>query len=346
MAPMFNLPLASLIFAVYLHLYASAIPLEKDKRQNTAIPPYVLSYAPKVWLQSQDPYFPSDIGAQLVHTIPEINFNVVNGAPSPLTLNNLASLNALGGRSIYLTSADDITTNPSWLQGVKPDGSGKTNGATSCTVVVNDHGSGNVDAFYFYFFAYNQGNIVLGQEIGDHVGDWEHNMIRFKNGVPQAIWYSQHSYGQAFTYSSVEKQGLRPIAYSAKGSHASYAISGTHDHTIPGLNLPVGPIEDHCDQGTLWDPVANAYFYSYEAASSTFRAYDGTSPTDWLQYLGQWGDQQYPDSDKRQKKIFKIAVTAKYTSGPTGPIDKYLNRVDVCPPKDGMACIVSPILVP
>lgn len=182
--------------------------------------------APKVWLQSQDPYFPSDIGAQLAHTTPEINFNVVNGAPSPLTLNNLASLNAIGGQSIYLTSVDDITTSPLWLNGVMPDGNGKTNGATSCTVVVNDHGNGNVDAFYFYFFAFNQGNTVFGQEIGDHVGDWEHNMIRFEDGVPQAIWYSQHSYGQAFTYSAVEKQGVRPITYSAKGSHASYATTG------------------------------------------------------------------------------------------------------------------------
>ncbi|KAI4181088.1 MAG: hypothetical protein L6R41_006826 [Letrouitia leprolyta] len=346
MAPNFNLAMAILAITVFLGQYASAMPFGNEKRQSTAIPPYVLSYAPKVWLQSQDPYFPSDIGAQLAHTTPEINFNVVNGAPSPLTLNNLASLNAIGGQSIYLTSVDDITTSPLWLNGVMPDGNGKTNGATSCTVVVNDHGNGNVDAFYFYFFAFNQGNTVFGQEIGDHVGDWEHNMIRFEDGVPQAIWYSQHSYGQAFTYSAVEKQGVRPITYSAKGSHASYATTGTHDHTIPGFNLPAGPVEDHCDQGTLWDPVASAYFYSYDAASSTFKAYDGTSPTDWLQYVGRWGDQQYPDSDKRQKKILKIAATAKYVSGPTGPNDKSLNRVDVCPPKDNTPCIESPILLP
>lgn len=42
--------------------------------------------------------------------------------------------------------------------------------------------------YYMYFYAFDQGNAVLGQEIGDHVGDWEHNMIRFKNGIPQAIW--------------------------------------------------------------------------------------------------------------------------------------------------------------
>lgn len=144
--------------------------------------------APKVWIHSQDLAFPSDIGAQLVHTKPEVNFNVVDGAPNPLTLDNLASLNGLGGSNVYLTSIDDVTKNPAWLKGVKPDGNGKTDGATSAAVIVNDHGSGNVDAYYMYFYANNPGPTILGQQVGKHVGDWEHNMIRFKQGIPQAIW--------------------------------------------------------------------------------------------------------------------------------------------------------------
>lgn len=120
----------------------------------------------------------------------------------------------------------------------------------------------------------------------------------------------------------------------------------THDHTIPGFNLPQGPLEDDTDQGTLWDPIASAYFYSYNAASDSFTAYDGTSPTNWLQYVGRWGDQQYPDSDPRQDKIFGISQTAKYSSGPTGPRDKSLNRSEVCLPKDNTICFVSPFLRP
>jgi hypothetical protein len=169
---------------------------------------------------------PSDIGAQLVHTRPEVNFAAVEGAPSPLTLDNLDSLNALGGKNVFLTSLDDVTTNPAWLNGVKPDGAGKTNGAASTAVIVNDHGAGNIDAFYMYFYAYNGGPFVIDQEVGDHVGDWEHTMVRFANGVPQAVWFSQHSFGEAFTYDAVEKQGKRPVAYSAKGSHANYATTG------------------------------------------------------------------------------------------------------------------------
>lgn len=130
----------------------------------------MLCAAPLVWLHSTETYFPSDIASQLDHTQPEVNFAVVNGYPTPLTLNNLDALNSEGGKSIYLTSKDDVTTNPSWLNGAKPDGSGKTNGATSLAVIVNDRGNGRVDAFYMYFYAYNWGGRVLGQDVGDHVG--------------------------------------------------------------------------------------------------------------------------------------------------------------------------------
>ena len=52
------------------------------------------------------------------------------------------------------------------------------------------------------------------------------------------------------------------------------------------------------------------------------------------------GDQQYPKSDPRQREIFGISETAKYTSGPTGPEDKQLSRIEVCPVASGYVCDV------
>ena len=71
---------------------------------------------------------------------------------------------------MYLTSIDNIVTNPAWLNGVKPDSTGKTDGAVSVTIIVNDRGNGEVDAFYMYFYAYNWGGIFLGEDVDDHVG--------------------------------------------------------------------------------------------------------------------------------------------------------------------------------
>jgi hypothetical protein len=284
---------------------------------------------------------PTDIKVFLDNTTPKVNFNEVSGPSKPLTQDNLNQL----GSDVYLTSNDDVTKNPSWIKGTKPDSNGKTNNAITAAVIVNDKGNGNVDAFYMYFYAYNYGGEVLGWSalnFGNHVGDWEHTMVRFSNGVPQAMWFSQHANGQAFTWSAVEKTSSgRPIAYSAQGSHANYAMGGTHDHTIPNLNLPSGVLEDHTERGTYWDPVLSSYFYTFDAGKNEFTAVNG-EPTGWLGFKGRWGDQEYPESDKRQVKLFG---QAKYASGPTGPADKQLNRDKMCP-ENGITCILRTILVP
>ena len=175
------------------------------------VPSYVFEYAPVVYLHSSDPYRPANVRSQLTNTQPEFNYTAMNVASSPLTLDYLNNLNNVGGPDVYLTSKDNIEDNPTWLNGITPDSNGRTNGATSCAIIVNDHGDGLVDVFYMYFYAYDQAGTYFGVNVGNHVGDWEHNMVRFKNGQSQAIWYSQHSNGQAFHYETVEKynDGLR-----------------------------------------------------------------------------------------------------------------------------------------
>ncbi|KAK6831640.1 hypothetical protein RU639_002870 [Aspergillus parasiticus] len=303
----------------------------------TTVPSYILEYAPMVWLHSEEAYMPSDIGEQLVHTTPMVNWKPIEKAPSATTLDTLDQLNNLGNTSVYLTSKEGIDADPqpSWFGGVKPDQDGRTQDAISSTIILRDHGDGTLDAFYFYFYAYNQGNTVLGMEFGDHIGDWEHNMIRFSEGVPQAIWYSQHASGQAFTYGATEKKGKRPIAYSGNGTHANYAISGKHDHTIPGFNFPDGLIVDRTDSGTLWDPILSAYVYSYDASEETFQAYDSGYPVNWLNFNGQWGDDALPGGPE-------LFGQKKYVAGPNGPKFKKLVRDKVCP---SSSCVVLPFRI-
>ncbi|KAH9829518.1 Vacuolar protein sorting-associated protein 62 [Teratosphaeria destructans] len=349
---------AALLALAVSSLATNTQALVREKRQApSGVPDFVTKYAPIVYLYSGDPFFPSDIGAQLQNTQPEVNFAVVSGAPSPLTLDNVNELNNHGSNNVYLTSIQDPTTNPmpAYLYGVRPDSSGKTDGAVSCAIIVNDHGSGLVDAFYMYFYAFNYGGRYgigdIRYIIGNHVGDWEHNMVRFENGVPTAVWYSQHSNGQAFTYQAVNKtsDGIRPVVLSANGSHANYAIGGKHDHTIPDLNLPDGFLLDYTDFGPMWDPALSAHYYSYDAATKTFKAYDASSPVNWLYYLGRWGDEQYPESDRKQRCVPVLSkitdALCKYTDGPTGPINKKLDRKRVCPDDDDL-CIVRTELAP
>lgn len=137
-----------------------------------------------MYLDSKDPYLPSDISEQVINTTPNLELNPLPAGaslPSPLTLDNLDQLNAFGtnGTNVYLTSKNDITKNPAWLRGLEPDVNGKTAGKT-CAIIVADKGNGRVDAFYMYFYAFNWGGVVFEKNVGNHVGDWYVAFLRIR----------------------------------------------------------------------------------------------------------------------------------------------------------------------
>lgn len=76
-------------------------------------------------------------------------------------------------------------------------------------LIVVDKGDGIVDAFWFFFYSYNLGNLVFNIRFGNHVGDWEHTLIRFQYGKPKYVFYSEHNFGSAYSYGAVEKIGKR-----------------------------------------------------------------------------------------------------------------------------------------
>lgn len=160
---------------------------------------------------------------------------------------------------------------PPGTPGHKPDASGYSK--APAVLVLVDKGSGVLDAFWFFFYSYNLGQTVLNMRFGNHVGDWEHCMVRFENGVPRAMFLSEHEGGQAYAWAALEKKRMnatsstgdtevveRPVIYSAVGSHAMYAFPGPHAYVLPFQML-----KDDTDRGPLWDPSLNnyAYFYNY-----------------------------------------------------------------------------------
>lgn len=136
--------------------------------------------------------------------------------------------------------------------------------------------------------------------------DEEATQIRFSTaGVPQDVYYSAHSSGTAYTYSAVQKVGVRPVVYSAAGSHANYATAGTQK-----IYPIVGDIvTDTTDAGTYWDVTQNYRGYYYNNATGVVTdagaadiggTEQAAETVDWLYWGGMWGDEQYPTSDKRQ----------------------------------------------
>lgn len=174
-----------------------------------------------------------DLTSFLRHTSPAMDRVYTPAVNSPKDLEGLHYLNALGndwGKDIYLTSRDNITSNPVWLDGAKIDTVGGAKCARTGAIIIVEKGEGVVDVFYFIFWAYNNGGIVVGQNLGmslvlralihspgggqlkcmltrsgNHVGDWEHVMIRFKGGKPRKVWLSQHANGEAYSFKALEK---------------------------------------------------------------------------------------------------------------------------------------------
>ena len=213
----------------------------------------------------------------------------------------------------------------------------KTGGRSNAPAIlmVVDKGNGIVDAFWFYFYSFNLGTVVLDVRFGNHIGDWEHCLVRFHHGKPKALFFSAHSGGEAYSYEAVEKIGRRPVIYAAKGSHAMYATPGIHSYI-----LPWGLLHDQTDRGPLWDPLLNAHTYTYDHVNDTVRASTAnpSSPTEWLYYDGHWGDKFYPLGDSRQ---YRFAGQYHYVNGPLGPRWKRLGRHKVCQGPDEAPCVIK-----
>jgi hypothetical protein len=231
--------------------------------------------------------------------------------------------------------------------GGKPIQGDTENGGRSdapAVLVVVDKGHGVVDAFWFYFYSYNLGNTVLNVRFGNHVGDWEHCMVRFYKGQPKALFFSAHTAGEAYSYDAVEKRGkrvksrpsvickmmeanefpLQPVIYSATGTHAMYATPGIQEYV-----LPWGLLHDQTDRGPLWDPLLNSHSYTYNYLTDALRAshLSPMAPTEWFYFNGRWGDKFYPLGDRRQ---YRFAGQYHYSNGPLGPRFKHLGRRKVC----------------
>jgi len=142
----------------------------------------------------------------------------------------------------------------------------------------------------------------------------------------------------------LSKNGTRPIIYSAIGSHANYAVPGTQFLE----NVLSVSVNDFTSAGPIWDPTLSALYYNFSGAYTEFDQGNGTTngtfvgldsaPTEWLHFIGRWGDEQYPDDDPRQVNLLNLNITWLYETGPTGPLDKELNRTDICPDRIGTIC--------
>ena len=287
----------------------TAKPKSKQRSlKDGEIPQYVLDYSPYVYLYLEERYLPYDIKDFVTNLHAEWhNGTIINGTENGCNISTLGNLPP--SKKVYLTSNTDFTLDPEWITGSKNkplviDGEIKD---APATLIVVDKGNGWVDSFWFYFYSFNLGPFVLGSgPYGNHVGDWEHLLVRFYKGKPMIVWISAHGGGGAYYYHNLEKLQVEPdhpIIFLARGTHANYVSVGQHPH-----DLPYDILLAFTDRGPLWSPVRNYLGYTYHnkrVFPSKTKAQEHHVGREleygkWLAFRGCWGDKQLPLLDPRQ----------------------------------------------
>ncbi|CAG0899197.1 unnamed protein product [Darwinula stevensoni] len=161
------------------------------------------------------------------------------------------------------------------------------------------NGTPFIDIQYHLFYPYNRGkDICIGipdgddcigffESFGNHVGDWEHLTIRFRDEEPEQLYISCHSFGAYYNYNAAENvfefdrgdvkaqwevkdftkqdsldpefspfvfmDGTHPIVFSANGSHGLWGEAGTHVYMSFPITLSdvTGNGLQHVSEGSL-----------------------------------------------------------------------------------------------
>jgi Vacuolar protein sorting-associated protein 62 len=138
-----------------------------------------------------------------------------------------------------------------------------------------------------------------------HEGDWEAvTVLLDARGRPVEVGTSRHCGGARQGWAKVEKQGMRPVVYSALGSHALYFRPGGYRQ------------DERC-----WPNEAVLVFKAYKVAildhvargralSPRVLPVTRASPA-WMRFTGSFGEGQYMHFPQ---------ATLAFGSGPPGPV--------------------------
>ncbi|XP_076240651.1 uncharacterized protein LOC143183109 [Calliopsis andreniformis] len=172
------------------------------------------------------------------------------------------------------------------------------------------------------------GGMCLGmlKEYGNHVGDWEHMSLYFKDdNHPLAMYVSAHDAGAfyrydlrsgTFVYESQETRkgifqkpifpervftagGSHPILFSARGSHGLWTAPGKHKF----VRLP--RLYDESGFGTAWPTWKKMEMLLKE---------DNSIMPSWMTFRGKWGN---PKSNCHPLARLGFNI-CEFVDGPTG----------------------------
>lgn len=323
----------------------------------TAITPEVeeliRSWSPLVWLHSEEKFLPSSVEFFL----PEVT---VQDNQSVIIQDYVTPENIIGGEAsltLHMQTREPLDCPSCYNLGMFFGQAIENGGVPTYTIYREyDDAFKTLDVSYFAFYPYNRGkDACVGvpingscagaeKNLGNHVGDWEHNALRFRNGQPYMIHLNVHSFGAYYEWNettknfqffvgeevrsvvdpdyddspyekdaryepqyppTVELMGTHPVVYSANGSHGLWGSPDVHTY-VPGL-----PLQDFTDEGIAWTTWDNLILIPWLPSNIS---YEGN--LNWLNFLGDWGN----SAEGCEYEI--VTGECELGSGPSGPRSK------------------------
>lgn len=260
------------------------------------------AYAPRIFMHPQEEWFPSSVSFFLQHVTKQGNRYVTN---DPLESPSSWDWKGAFGQKSNLRSVPVYA----FVMDNKREG-----------------GQAFTDIAYFTFYPYNRGKEVIKTKWGNHVGDWEHVTIRFRQEgntyTPIKVSFSLHDTNKVLNWGdgAIQMQGNHLVAYEAHGSHGMYPTAGHHIYKTVNAVIKKIELADDTGAGAAWDTWNNVVTVTQDG-SGTFSCvgHNGTPNAEncatWLNYDPQfrWGNA------KSGKCGFG---ECQLNSGPTGPRDK------------------------
>lgn len=279
----------------------------------------LLTYAPRVWLHSDEAYFPSSV-----------EFAFAN------------MTRFVGGDGNYWIRSTEGLESPS---DTLPFFAGDLDGAPVYAFYA-DKGGDVVDLVYFFWYPYNRGKSVVDTIWGNHVGDWEHITVRLQRGQDQSLtpvqaYLSAHSFGGVYEWAEIERfEETHPVVYSAWGSHGVWKDPGDHVYMTIGeevwgvcVSIVCTDLVDETNAGIAWDTWERLAGFDYGAK-------EGLGDEVWPVWMSdaftepgvappevpgggpifRWGNPE--DCSTLGVDISDLIGVCRLEDGPTGPVSK------------------------
>ncbi|MCX5921878.1 MAG: Vps62-related protein, partial [Candidatus Dependentiae bacterium] len=257
-----------------------------DGKDTENLASIIQHYAPIVWLQSGEDYFPMNASAYFTAPSTSIKNASDNQVKIPAGQVTFATMFDLFTQYFDTKKPFDLYFDIAACtrRGADP----KQGDLTTNVYVVTSEQKDKIYLQYIYFYGYNgpydlgpyQKGVVNLQ--GGHDPDIEHITIELdKNSKqPTRIFYgstdTQDGNWLAWNDNTIEKSGTHPVAYAARYNHRFYPKMGTYVRMF-------GMANDITNQGTKWMP--NNLVRLYPVADKRF----DKNTMGWLYFPGIYG---------------------------------------------------------